>query len=88
MICFNCKTTEWDWEHEKIHVLRNCSKTTNSNVLMVNNNEICFWTIYEYINIGKFQPIGYLEKNWMKEEFSGGCYTSVLPPGVLTSMGR
>lgn len=34
------------------------------------------------------KPKGYLEKNWMEEEFSGGCYTSVLPPGVLTSMGR
>lgn len=32
------------------------------------------------------QPIGYLEHNWIEEEFSGGCYTSVLPPGVLSTM--
>ncbi|XP_041352694.1 amine oxidase [flavin-containing] B-like [Gigantopelta aegis] len=34
------------------------------------------------------QPIGYIEKNWMKEEFSGGCYVSTFPPGVLTKYGR
>lgn len=34
------------------------------------------------------KPIGYLEKNWMAEEFSGGCYSSNMPPGVLTTMGR
>ncbi|XP_078453945.1 amine oxidase [flavin-containing] B-like isoform X2 [Lampetra planeri] len=34
------------------------------------------------------QPVGYLEKNWMEEEFSGGCYVSCFPPGVLTSYGK
>jgi hypothetical protein len=26
----------------------------------------------------------YVEKNWMAEEFSGGCYSGVMPPKVLT----
>lgn len=34
------------------------------------------------------QPSDYIEKNWMEEEFSGGCYLSVMPPGVLTKFGR
>ncbi|XP_033760189.1 amine oxidase [flavin-containing] B-like [Pecten maximus] len=34
------------------------------------------------------QPCDYIEKNWMEEEFSGGCYLSVMPPGVLTKYGR
>ncbi|KAK3093139.1 hypothetical protein FSP39_011668 [Pinctada imbricata] len=32
-------------------------------------------------------PIGYEEKNWMGEEYSGGCYTSVMAPGTLTGCG-
>jgi len=30
-------------------------------------------------------PVHYIEKDWMKEEYSLGGYTGVLPPGVLTS---
>ncbi|KAH3812755.1 amine oxidase [flavin-containing] B-like [Dreissena polymorpha] len=30
-------------------------------------------------------PVGYREYNWMDDQYSGGCYTSVLPPTVLTS---
>ncbi|XP_014675035.1 PREDICTED: amine oxidase [flavin-containing] A-like [Priapulus caudatus] len=33
-------------------------------------------------------PVNYAEKNWMEEEYSGGCYTSGMPPGVLTKYGR
>lgn len=29
--------------------------------------------------------VHYVEHNWMGEEYSGGCYTSMLPPGVLTT---
>ncbi|XP_064624623.1 amine oxidase [flavin-containing] B-like [Lineus longissimus] len=32
-------------------------------------------------------PVGYEELNWMEEEYSGGCYVGVMPPGVLTSFG-
>jgi monoamine oxidase len=32
-------------------------------------------------------PINYVEKNWMADEFSGGCYVSTFPPGTLTSFG-
>ncbi|OWF47168.1 amine oxidase [flavin-containing] A-like [Mizuhopecten yessoensis] len=34
------------------------------------------------------QPTDYIEKNWMEDEFSGGCYLGVMPPGVLTKYGR
>ena len=32
-------------------------------------------------------PVHYEEQNWMSEEYSGGCYTSTYPPGVMTSFG-
>jgi len=32
-------------------------------------------------------PINYIEKNWAEEEYSGGCYVSHYPPGILTSFG-
>lgn len=33
-------------------------------------------------------PIHYEEKNWMKEEYSGGCYTAVYGPGFFTRYGK
>jgi len=33
-------------------------------------------------------PIGYAEKNWSAEQFSGGCYFSVMPPNVMTHYGK
>ena len=33
----------------------------------------------------KEDPIGYHEKNWNLEEFSGGCYMSTVPPGIFTT---
>jgi len=32
-------------------------------------------------------PVNYVEKNWADEEYSGGCYVSHFPPGILTSLG-
>ncbi|CAL1274164.1 unnamed protein product [Larinioides sclopetarius] len=34
------------------------------------------------------KPIHYEEKNWMEEQYVGGCYTAILPPGFLTRYGR
>ncbi|RMX58791.1 hypothetical protein pdam_00021878 [Pocillopora damicornis] len=34
------------------------------------------------------EPVLYLEKNWMADEFSGGCYVGTFPPGVLTAYGK
>ncbi|XP_054708465.1 amine oxidase [flavin-containing]-like [Uloborus diversus] len=34
------------------------------------------------------KPIHYEEKNWMEEQYSGGCYTAMCPPGFLTRYGR
>ncbi|GFU52698.1 amine oxidase B [Nephila pilipes] len=33
-------------------------------------------------------PIHYEEKNWMEEEYSGGCYTAVYGPGFFTRYGK
>eukprot|EP00002_Diphylleia_rotans_P016079 TRINITY_DN3123_c0_g1_i3.p1 TRINITY_DN3123_c0_g1~~TRINITY_DN3123_c0_g1_i3.p1 ORF type:complete len:486 (+),score=109.23 TRINITY_DN3123_c0_g1_i3:65-1522(+) len=33
------------------------------------------------------KPTRYIEKNWMAEEFSGGCYVGIMPPGFLTRYG-
>ncbi|XP_046546294.1 amine oxidase [flavin-containing] B-like [Haliotis rubra] len=27
------------------------------------------------------EPVGYVEKNWLEDEYSGGCYSVTLPPG-------
>ncbi|XP_067828270.1 amine oxidase [flavin-containing] B-like isoform X1 [Heptranchias perlo] len=32
-------------------------------------------------------PKDYIEKNWMEETYSGGCYSSIFGPGVLTAFG-
>jgi len=32
-------------------------------------------------------PVNYVEKNWSEEQYSGGCYVSHFPPGILTSLG-
>ncbi|CAL1287512.1 unnamed protein product [Larinioides sclopetarius] len=34
------------------------------------------------------KPIHYEEKNWMDEQYSGGCYTAMYPPGFFTRYGR
>jgi len=33
-------------------------------------------------------PIAYVEKNWSEEQYSGGCYFSVMAPNVMTHYGR
>lgn len=34
------------------------------------------------------EPIHYEEKNWLAEQYSGGCYTTMYPPGCLTQYAR
>lgn len=34
------------------------------------------------------KPIHYEEKNWMEEQYTGGCPTAICPPGFLTRYGR
>ena len=34
------------------------------------------------------QPVEYIEKNWLEEEWSGGCYEAYMAPGVMTSYGK
>ncbi|KAL6043836.1 Amine oxidase [Balamuthia mandrillaris] len=33
-------------------------------------------------------PLTYVEKNWSAEQFSGGCYFSVMSPNVMTQFGK
>nr|KAG5696501.1 hypothetical protein BaRGS_016540 [Batillaria attramentaria] len=33
-------------------------------------------------------PVHYEEKNWSADEWSGGCYTVMMPPGFLTTFGE
>ncbi|XP_015912688.2 amine oxidase [flavin-containing] [Parasteatoda tepidariorum] len=33
-------------------------------------------------------PVHYEEKNWMAEQYIGGCYTAIYPPGFFTRYGR
>tara|TARA_R100000322_G_scaffold132674_3_gene88582 strand:+ start:955 stop:2313 length:1359 start_codon:yes stop_codon:yes gene_type:complete len=32
-------------------------------------------------------PIGYVEQDWTREQWSRGCYVAHMPPGVMTSFG-
>ncbi|XP_053562468.1 amine oxidase [flavin-containing] A [Bombina bombina] len=32
-------------------------------------------------------PVHYEEKDWCKEQYSGGCYTAYFPPGIMTQYG-
>uniref|UniRef100_A0A8C2UI62 Amine oxidase n=1 Tax=Chinchilla lanigera TaxID=34839 RepID=A0A8C2UI62_CHILA len=34
------------------------------------------------------KPVHYEEKNWCEEQYSGGCYTTYFPPGIMTQYGR
>ncbi len=34
------------------------------------------------------QPYEYLEQNWADEEYSRGCYTGIMPPGVWMAYGE
>ncbi|MDZ4857695.1 MAG: flavin monoamine oxidase family protein [Candidatus Hydrogenedentes bacterium] len=34
------------------------------------------------------RPIEYIEKNWLEEEWSGGCYEAFMAPGVMTAYGK
>lgn len=34
------------------------------------------------------RPTHYIDRNWPAEKYSGGCYVSVMPCGVLTSFGE
>jgi monoamine oxidase len=33
-------------------------------------------------------PVDYREYNWMADQYSSGCYSSVMPPNVITKYGR
>ncbi|CAO2624393.1 Amine oxidase [flavin-containing] B [Lemmus lemmus] len=38
--------------------------------------------------LSSLQPVHYEEKNWCEEQYSGGCYTTYFPPGIMTQYGR
>ena len=34
------------------------------------------------------EPLGYMEKNWAAEEFSGGCYVGFMTPSTMTQLSH
>ncbi|XP_067133451.1 amine oxidase [flavin-containing] B-like isoform X2 [Centruroides vittatus] len=45
--------------------------------------------LYNVFGLSEFlEPIHYEEYNWMEEQYSGGCYTAMFPPGFLTRYGK
>ncbi len=34
------------------------------------------------------QPTAYIDHDWCSDEWAGGCYTGIMPPGVFTSVGH
>lgn len=35
-----------------------------------------------------YNPVHYEEKNWLQEQYSGGCYVSTFPTGVISRFGK
>lgn len=33
-------------------------------------------------------PIDYVDQDWREEEWSAGCYTAIMPPGIMTACGQ
>jgi len=33
-------------------------------------------------------PVNYVEKDWIQEQYSGGCFAGVMPPGTMTQLGK
>ncbi|XP_072033317.1 amine oxidase [flavin-containing] B-like [Amphiura filiformis] len=51
-------------------------------------DRVCQYYSIAFNSEEALQPINYVEKNWMEEQYSGGCYTTTFPPGMLTKYGR
>ena len=34
------------------------------------------------------EPTLYVDQDWTREQYSGGCYVGIMPPGVMTSVAR
>lgn len=34
------------------------------------------------------RAVDYVDKDWTSDEWAGGCYTGIMPPGVMTSVGH
>lgn len=60
----------------------------NIDIIVRDLTNVRYRLLTYYKSCWHVQPIHYLEKNWMEDEYSGGCYCAAMPPGVLTSFGR
>ena len=52
-----------------------------------NRREQAVADMVHYFGPQAANPIGYVEHDWTQETWSGGCYATYTPPGVLTSFG-
>lgn len=43
--------------------------------------------LIHYFGPDAANPIAYVEQDWIKEQWSQGCYVAHMPPGVITSYG-
>ena len=34
------------------------------------------------------EPTHYVDQDWTRDRYSGGCYVGLMPPGLLTTAGR
>ena len=50
-------------------------------------NYICQSYSRAFNSTKALQPIHYEEKNWMAEQYTGGCFTGIGGPGFLTNYG-
>uniref|UniRef100_A0A8C5ZCU0 Amine oxidase n=1 Tax=Marmota marmota marmota TaxID=9994 RepID=A0A8C5ZCU0_MARMA len=48
----------------------------------------CFFFLPSFLSPLSIPPVHYEEKNWCEEQYSGGCYTTYFPPGIMTQYGR
>ena len=45
-------------------------------------------SLVEYFGQQAAHPTGYADYNWLADPWAQGCYVGVMPPGLLTSVGR
>ena len=50
--------------------------------------DACIASLTRYFGDAAAQPIGYLDKDWISDPWSQGCYVGVPSPGALSACGH
>ncbi|XP_020603468.1 amine oxidase [flavin-containing] B-like [Orbicella faveolata] len=82
--------TKPDGSHPAImgFILADQARETTTLTKQERQKRVCEQYAKIYDTKEALKPVLYLEKNWMADEFAGGCYVGTFPPGVLTSYGK